>query len=515
MRRTVPAVALAGTLVAGSALTGIASPSARAENAEAAPTAVTAAPSITWKRCGDGRLRAVRAQCGMLAVPLNHADPGGRTIKIAVSRVKATAPASRRQGPLLINPGGPGGRGLRMAASMFRDLPRSVSSTYDLIGFDPRGVGASRPSLRCKAKYAKGPRPAYRPTTGPSQAPGPNEQRWLARSKSYAAACAERYPNLLPFLRTEDAARDLDVLRQALGATKINYYGYSYGTYLGSVYATLFPTRTRRLVFDGVVDPRKVWYAGQLAQDRAFEKGMRTFWGWVASHHGTYRLGRTAKAVAARHYSEERALKRRAVGQIGPAEWNDVFLSAGYAQFTWPRIARAWAAWERGSTRAIRGMYAADIADFDNGYGMYLAVQCTDVAWPSDYAAWRRDAIATVRTAKFETWGNVWFNAPCLYWRAPAGVPVAIDGSKTPSLLLVSSTLDGATPYRGALYLRQLFRKSALVAQVGSTTHSDSLNGNRCVDAVVIRYLRSGSLPKRDGGSGADVRCRRSPLPRP
>lgn len=514
-------VALVGTLTAGSALSGLTSPPARAGNAadgaaaaDAAQSAA-AAPTITWNRCGQARLRAAGARCGLLAVPLNHADPGGRKIRIAVSRIKATAPVSRRQGPLLINPGGPGGRGLRMAASMFHDLPRSVASTFDLIGFDPRGVGASRPALHCRAGYAKGPRPAYRPVTGAAKSPGANERRWLKRSKAYADACAKRNASLLPFLRTEDAARDLDVLRQSLGAARINYYGYSYGTYLGSVYATLFPTRTRRLVFDGVVDPRNVWYAGQLAQNRAFEIGMRKFWGWVARHSGTYRLGRTAKAVEKRYYAEERALTRRAVGPIGPAEWNDVFLSAGYAQFTWPRIARAWASWERGRTASIRALYREDIADFDNGYGMYLAVQCTDVAWPETYATWRRDAFATVGRARFETWGNVWFNAPCLYWRAPAGVPVAIDGSRTPSLLIVSSTLDGATPYRGALYLRQVFGRSSLVAQVGSTTHSDSLNGNRCVDRVVIRYLRSGTRPARDGGSGSDVRCRRSALPRP
>ncbi len=488
--------------------------------ADAGPTpesdaAVAAAPSISWKRCGQARLRAVGAQCGMLAVPLNHADPGGRQISIAVSRIRATAPSSKRQGPLLVNPGGPGGRGLHWSASLYRDLPRSVRSTYDIVGFDPRGVGASSPSLRCKANYAKGPRPAYRPSSGPAKPPSANERKWLKRSKAYAEACADRYPKLLPFLRTEDVARDLDLLRRALGAQRINYYGFSYGTYLGQVYASLFPTRTRRLVFDGVVDPRNVWYAGQLAQDRAFEKAMNRFWAWVAKYHRTYRLGSTTKQVRTRYYREERALTRRQKGPIGPAEWNDVFLTAGYSQYTWRAIAGAWASWERGSTAAIRSRYSADLADFDNGYGMYLAVQCTDVAWPKGYARWRKDAFATAKKAKFETWGNVWFNAPCLYWKAPPGVPVPIDGSRTPSLLIVSTTLDGATPYSGALYARRMFPRSALVAQVGSTTHSDSLNGNDCVDRRVIRYLRDGTLPRRTSGSGADVRCARTPLPRP
>ena len=507
------AVVTAAALV-GSVLAGTASQSAGARDVEPAPAAVAQA-SIDWGRCSDGRLRAARARCGLLAVPLNHADPHGRKIRIAVSRIKATAPVSKRQGPLLINPGGPGGEGLRMSASLAKSLPRSVAATYDLIGFDPRGVGASRPKLVCKSGYAKGPRPDYRPATGRAAAPGPNERRWLARAQSYAEACGRRSGDLLPFLRTEDAARDLDLIRQALGAAKINYYGFSYGTYLGSVYATLFPNRTRRLVFDGVVDPRNVWYRSQLEQDRAFEKAMAKFWGWVARHHGSYGLGRSAGAVEKRYYRNEAALRRNPVGQIGPAEFNDVFLGAGYSQYAWPRVARDWAAWKRGNHRPIQRAYAADIVDADNGYGMYLAVQCTDVRWPLDYAQWRRDAFDTSAEAPFETWPNVWFNAPCLYWPAAPGAPVPIDGSRTPELLVVSSTLDGATPFSGALQVRRLFPRSALVAQVGSTTHSDSRGGNRCVNAVVVRYLRSGDLPKRDGGSGADVRCRRSPLPRP
>ena len=509
-----PVAVVTATALAGTVLAGTASQSADARDAEPAAPAVTQG-AIDWGRCSDARLRAARARCGMLAVPLNHADPHGRKIRIAVSRIKATAPAAKRQGPLLINPGGPGGEGLRMSASLAKSLPRSVAATYDLIGFDPRGVGASRPKLICRSGYAKGPRPDYRPSTGRTDAPGANERRWLARSQAYAEACGKRSGDLLPFLRTEDAARDLDLIRQALGATKINYFGFSYGTYLGSVYATLFPDRTRRLVFDGVVDPRNVWYPGQLEQDLAFEKALAKFWGWVARHHGTYGLGRSAEAVEKRYYRSESALRRKPVGQIGPAEFNDVVLSAGYSQFAWPRVAADWAAWKRGNARPLQRAYAADILDFDNGYGMYLAVQCTDARWPLDYARWRADAFDTSVDGPFGTWPNVWFNAPCLYWPAAPGAPVPIDGSRTPELLLVSSTLDGATPFSGALHVRQLFPRSALVAQVRSTTHSDSFNGNRCVDAVVVRYLRNGDLPKRDGGPGADVRCRRSALPRP
>ena len=127
----------------------------------------------------------------------------------------------------------------------------------------------------------------------------------------------------------------------------------------------------------------------------------------------------------------------------------------------------------------------------------------------------RPQSIEAAATAPFLTWNNVWYNTPCLFWAAPPGLPVAIDGSNTPSLLLVNTTLDAATDFDGALEIRRLFPRSVLVAEVGNTTHANTLNGNRCVDSVVIRYLKSGTLPERRSGAGADVSCKRSPQPRP
>jgi hypothetical protein len=140
-------------------------------------------------------------------------------------------------------------------------------------------------------------------------------------------------------------------------------------------------------------------------------------------------------------------------------------------------------------------------------------VQCADAAWPRDFATWQRDATKLAAHAPFETWPNVWYDAPCLTWPVRGGQPVTINGLATPSLLLVNSTLDGATPFSGALAVRRLFPHSALVAQDGSISHADTLNGNHCVDAAVIAYLRSGTLPARKPGAGPDVSCARSALP--
>jgi pimeloyl-ACP methyl ester carboxylesterase len=508
---TTAAAGCAAVVAVALAATGITS-------AAAAPTAPGLAAAkvvrtLDWTTCTNERLAAAKAECAMLKVPLDHARPNGEQIRIAVSRIKATAPTNKQQGPLLLNPGGPGGSGLTLPLYLNRVLPEDVRTTYDLIGFDPRGVGSSDPKVTCVPDYAKGPRPDYEPAGG-RVALGGNEVQWLKRSAEYSAACAKKYGTLLPHLSTVDAVKDIDLLRIALGASRINFYGFSYGTYLGQVYATLFPQRTRRLVFDGVVDPTDVWYKAQLNQDKAFEGAVSRFFDWVASHDDVYDLGATGALVGRAYLREQNALRVAPVGEVGPAEWTDVFLPAGYAQFLWPDIAAAFAHWTRGDTKPVEEMYANSAAGDDNGYAMYLGVQCVDSVWPRNYRTWRADGFATAAAAPFETWGNVWFNTPCMTWAAPQGIPVNVNGALTPSLLLVNTTLDGATPYSGSLEVRRRFPHSALLAEVGNTTHANSLGGNACIDDKVFAYLRNGTLPTRKAGSGPDVECAASPLPK-
>ncbi len=479
-----------------------------------APAAFRPAP-VTWGKCASASLQGAGARCGFLTVPMDYARPTGRTLKLAISRVRATAPAGKRQGVLLANPGGPGGSGLGLSAYLADALPSGVASTYDLIGFDPRGVGRSKPALSCIPGYAKGPRPAYEPMLGELPLRSPNETAWLQRAKQYADVCAAKHGDLLPHLSTLNAVRDLETLRRALKVKKINFYGFSYGTYLGQVYATLYPKHTRRMVWDGVVDPREVWYSGQLNQDRAFERAVEQFWTWVARHADTYALGDTAAEVESRFYAVQSRLAQVPDGSLGAAEWNDAFVSAAYYESGWPDVAEAFAAYVTGRSGPMKAIYAASAAGGDNGYAMYLAVQCVDAAWPRDYEVWRTDAFATASTAPFLTWNNVWYNAPCLFWSAPGGTPVPVSGARAPKVLLINTTLDGATPFAGALEARRRFPRAVLVAEQGSTTHANSLNGNACVDRAVHRYLRDGHVPKRTSGDGADVVCKRSPLPKP
>jgi pimeloyl-ACP methyl ester carboxylesterase len=468
-------------------------------------------PPITWGSCTDPGLKAGKAECGLLTVPLDYARPDGGTIQLAVSRIRHTVAASQYQGVMLVNPGGPGAKGLGLPV-IGSLVPNGVGAEYDWIGFDPRGVGASKPSLSCDSDYTGYRRPPYVPSTAAI------EQTWLARAKGYADACAKAGGSLLDHLKSVDTVRDMESIRIALGVDKINFYGFSYGTYLGQVYATRYPDRVRRMVLDGNVDPTRVWYGANLDQDIAFERNIKIYFAWVARYDRVYHLGRSARAVQAVYDAQQRSLSLSpAGGVIGPDELTDIFLQAGYYVFGWKGIADAFSAWvHRHDAAPLKKLFDDDnpqTAGSDNGYAIYLAVQCTDVRWPQKWSAWSSDNWRVNRQAPFETWSNAWYNAPCRVWAGQPGVPVTVSGRSAPPILLLSETLDAATPFSGSLEVRRRFPRASLVEGVGGTTHAGSLFGDKCVDDSVAAYLGSGVLPKRVGADRADRRC--SPLPQP
>jgi pimeloyl-ACP methyl ester carboxylesterase len=517
---TAACLALGGVTAAGStAAVGAPAPARSAESVQPAsvqPASVRqplvaaqpAASSITWGPCRDVSLKQADAECGFLSVPLDHSRPRSGTIKLALSRVRHTSPAAAYQGVMLVNPGGPGGSGLNLAL-LGADVPKHAGDTYDWIGFDPRGVGSSEPALSCIPSYFKGNRPAYVPVTDALLA------TWKSRAASYAKACGRNAAKLLPHLKTVDSARDMDAIRAALGAPKLSYYGFSYGTYLGQVYATLFPSRVRRMVLDSNVDPRDVWYRANLRQDSAFELVMGAWFSWLAKYSSDYQLGSTADEVRQRFFEEETALRGHpAQGVLGPDEWDDAFLLAGYVQATWPGLASAFASWvhHRDATQVIAAYEDFDTPGDDNGYAIYSAVQCTDAPWPKKWSTWAADSWRLNRSAPFLTWGNTWLNAPCLTWPAKPGTPVTVRGGNT-SALLIDETLDAAAPYEGSIEVRRRFPRSSLIAEPGGTTHAGSLRGNACVDDKIAAYLANGVLPVRRAGVQADAEC--APLPQP
>lgn len=472
------------------------------------------APSaIDWGTCASRTLQEAGAQCGLLTLPLDYANPDGRKIKIGVSRVKHTVPDEDYQGVMLVNPGGPGGSGLAFAI-LGKYVPKDAGAAYDWIGFDPRGVGTSVPSLECNGSYFHYNRPDYVPFTDGL------ERRWLDRTAAYSAACDQDGGALLSHMRTVDSVRDMNTIRKSLGADQINFYGFSYGTYLGQVFATRYPERVRRMVWDGVVDERDVWYQANLNQDVAFDRNIGIYFAWIASHDATYHLGTTQAAVQAK-WDSLLAKTRQAPldGKIGPSELTDAFTTAPYYVYGWEDVASAFVAALAGDNGPVTQLY--DEANgfgpgSDNGYAVYLAVQCTDVQWPQSWDRWKRDNWAIYQRAPFLTWSNAWYNAPCLTWgaSAPRQAP-AVDGSAAPPILLISETYDAATPFPGALQARRLFPNSVLIEGVGGTTHAGSLSGVACTDDRIADYLLTGELDPRQPGNGSDVKCPPVPPPNP
>lgn len=501
MRRTIITLLVAVGVTLGTAGPAVAAPAAPA------PPAPPPGSGIVWGACSSPSLQQARAECGFLKVPLDHAKPAGKKIEIAVSRVRHTVPQAQYQGVVLVNPGGPGGPGLGLSR-LGSAVPKNAGAAYDWIGFDPRGVGTSRPALSCDPDYGGYARPDYRPENGA-------EKAWLPKAEAYARACGKAGGELLAHLRTEDTVRDMDLIRQALGAKQINYYGFSYGTMLGQVYATMFPDKVRRMVLDGVVDPRDWWYRANLNQDVAFQRNIETFFDWVAKNEATYHLGTTGDAVEKRFYDLAAEFRKAPLGgRIGSSEWTDIFLRAGYNVGEYTSVADAFVAGTKKDAAKLKAAYdQAGSPTDDNNYAVYLATQCTDAPFPHDWATWKRDITATDRKAPFETWGNAWYNAPCRDWPVKPGPAPKVAGTLRTGPLLISETYDGATPYEGALQARRTFPGSSLVEGVGGHTHSSSLSGIACTDDTVADYLLTGALPKRTGGDRSDRQC--PPLPPP
>lgn len=499
---------LLSTLLGAGLLAAVPGPSPAAATAEpAAPVAREyVAPPIDWERCSPGELPKA-ARCGDLVVPLDHADPDGETITLRVSRIRHTT--DTRRGVIFTNPGGPGGSGTWMA-QIGASVPGKVGDSFDWYGMDPRGVGASRPALTCDRGYNAWDRPAYVPTTATA------EKAWKRRAAAYARDCGNaKAKRLLAHVRTTDTVADFEILRRTIGAETVGFYGASYGTYLAQVYATLHPERLDRVVMDGVIDARRVFYRSNLDQDLAFEVALRRFFAWMGRHDDEFGLGRSERAVRRAYERTLRRLDRRpaAGGRVGPAELTDALTSAGYTVNAWPTLAHVLADLVRtGDGRGVAALYGGP--GDDNGYAMYLATECTDAPWPSSWQRWERDNTRMHRKASFLTWSNAWYNAPCRTWPVPAGprVKVSSAGVDVPVLLL-SETLDAATPYAGALATRTLFPTSALVAGKGGTTHAAGLSGVACVDKTIARYLRSGALPERRSGRRADLSCPAVPVP--
>ncbi|MCX4987833.1 MULTISPECIES: alpha/beta hydrolase [unclassified Streptomyces] len=484
---------------------------APAGSAEARGTAVAAqraaAAGVRFGKCAKEERLPGNLQCGTVTVPLDYALPDGKRIKLTVSRVKATGKDPHnskhkvpRQGALVYNPGGPGASGMYFPLIGFLPEWKPIGAAYDLVGYAPRGVDRSAP-LSCRDPRRLLKAPLHSPTF-PSES---YKKERIAEAKAYARGCALRSGPGLRHYTSLNNARDLDVLRAALGERKLTFMGASYGTYFGSLYATLFPSHVRRMVFDSAVnpDPEKIWYRNNLDQSSAFEVRWADFRAWMARHDKVYGLGRTPEEVL-RSYEKARAqlAAKPAGGKVGPAQLQGAFLQAGYYDDYWPQRALALSAYLKGDPKPlvqVAGPHPEAAAEQENGSAVYTAVECNDASWPTDWRIWDRDNTRLAEVAPFETWDNVWLNLPCAYWSGPRQRPLdvrTLPGELPPTLILAAER-DAATPYEGAKELQRRLWGSVLVTENGAGTHGIGGGPNKCVNGYLNAYLLEGRLPER------------------
>ncbi|CAL9389107.1 alpha/beta hydrolase [Streptomyces sp. enrichment culture] len=486
----------------------------------AVAAARAAAEGVTFGRCPDAEDLPGALRCGTVRVPLDYARPGGKQIELTVSRIRATGEdpadgrrAVPRQGALVYNPGGPGGNGLYFPLMGMVPEWKRLAAAYDLVGYAPRGVGPSAP-LSCVEPGSS----VQGPTAAPVHPSEAYKRARVARARAYARGCAERTGEALRHFTSLNNARDLDVLRAALGERRLTFLGASYGTYVGALYATMFPGHVRRMVFDSAVDPdpERIWYRNNLAQSAAFEDRWADFREWAARHHAVYGLGTTARAVQ-RSYDEvsARLAREPAGGTVGPGQLHGAFLQAGYYDDHWPHRAHALSAYLRGDPRPLTEQaepLPEAAAENENARAVYLAVECNDAPWPTDWAVWDRDNTRLARTAPFETWDNVWANLPCAFWQAPRQRPLDVrtGPGELPPTLILAAERDAATPYKGALQLHRRLAGSALVTERDAGTHGIAGGPNACVNGHLEAYLLHGRVP----GRRASCAPRPEPVPR-
>lgn len=441
------------------------------------------------------RLAGLRFECGVVSVPLDYTDPSGAQIRLVLVRISDTRDTSPT-GSLLVNPGGPGGSGVQLALGLLAKLPSTVLSHFDLVGFDPRGVGYSSP-VDCLTDPEQD---AY-----DAASPDILTNAGFARAKSlaadYAGKCTAKYGARLAEYNTVQTARDMDQIRQALGDDKLNYLGYSYGTELGAQYIHLFPQNVRVAVLDGAVDPLYGPLESAEKQLQGFEDAFDQFAAWCRRTAPCSTIGDPRQAVygivaAARQAPLPTADTNR---PLTPSLALTGVSEALYSRPEWATLGRALQSAKSGSGSGLLSL--ADNYDqrfhghYTNLVDAFNTVSCNDSPpGPSD------DRIRTIAhewSKKYPMFG-LQFAAgafTCQQWQPQRTVPPLPTAPNSAATILVVGNLhDPATPYQGAVDLTKTLGNARLLTWNGQG-HTSYLEGSSCVDNYVDDYLVHGTLP--------------------
>ena len=494
MRRTRWAV---GAVVL--ALTACSGTPAPAPAAEPSTLAAYYAQHLDWQPCDGG------FECAQLVVPFDYAKLDGPRFTLPVVKLPAADPA-HRVGALVINPGGPGGSGVQYALGARLEFPAALLARFDIVGFDPRGAGASQPALNCE----NGPQLDTFFATDDEPSDPAQLARVVAASKQFAAQCERNSAALLPYVGTPNAARDMDVLRAALGESRLTYLGKSYGTYLGAWYAQLFPHRVRALVLDGSVDPATSSLNATIAQAQGFQGAFGLFAAWCLSAPGCP-LGGSAGGSVADAEAKVEALITRANSAPLASRLDDGQVADGamllygvadalYSRSSWPILKAALASAFTGDGTGLVELANQLYGRNPNGTYSTLAnavtaIDCLDRPWPRSLAPWRSAASAAGKAAPMFGAAFVWGSLACAYWPVSSYPQPQIKAAGAPPILVVGTLRDPATPYRWAQAMAGDLASGVLLGWNGDG-HTAYGEGSACIDTIVNNYLIDLAVPR-------------------
>ncbi|MGP4047149.1 alpha/beta hydrolase [Streptomyces sp. 2A115] len=506
-------LAVAGLLISACSAGGSTSTSSASSAAEAAlvalPKALPPALAPYYEQEPNWRSCAVPGfQCATLKAPLDYAKPAEGDIRLAVARKKATGPG-KRLGSLLVNPGGPGGSAVGYVQSYAGvGYPAEVRARYDMVAVDPRGVARSEP-VECLTGRQMD---TYTQTdTTPDD---PHETDELVDAfKEFAEGCGQRSADLLRHVSTVEAARDMDLVRAALGDKKLTYVGASYGTFLGATYAGLYPDRVGRLVLDGALDPSLPARRMNEDQTAGFETAFQSFAKDCVRQSDcplggagttTEQVGKNLKAFFRQLDAAPIDAGDADGRKLGEALGTTGVIAAMYDEGAWPRLREA-------LTTAMEDKDGAGLLALSDGYyerdadGQYAnlmfanaAVNCLDLpaAFSSPEAV--KDGLpAFEKASPVFGEGLAWASLICAYWPVgPTGAPHRIEAKGAAPIVVVGTTRDPATPYAWARSLATHLSSGTLLTYDGDG-HTAYGRGSACVDSSINRYLLEGTPPPK------------------
>lgn len=452
---------------------------------------------LSWRQCGG------RFECATMKVPLTYEQPDGDTIEVKVLRLPAQDP-EKRLGSLVLNPGGPGGSGIDYARAARAVLTGDLITHYDIVGFDPRGVGDSSP-IECLTD----PQMDRFLDVDPNPETDEDVANTVRVSKRFGPRCERRSPDLTPNIGTPSVARDLDILRALLGDERLNYLGKSYGTFIGTIYADLFPSRVGRFVLDGAVDPKLSTAEISKGQAIGFETALGRFAEWCAKQKdcpigddpqaGVQRIADFLQQLETQPIPADTGRPLTAaqatngiVGSLYSAEdgWQGLFYALQSALEDNDGLGlQSLADWL--TERRPNGTYGS------NANEVLYAVNCIDRPDRWSPAQTEQQARDWSKEAPIFGAALAWGNLPCYYWPAPAvDKPRAITAPGTPPIVVVGTEFDPATPYPWAVSLADQLSQGVLVSWKGGDGHTAYYSGSRCIDKAVDGFLVDGKVPE-------------------